>query len=444
VLTGGEMYWDANSFPAIINNIFRHYGCYDSYAVSAGSQPALFNNNDVYNTIGAQFDPGGFNPPAGTGNINADPLFRDEQVRNFNLANNSSCLLPPADFIGAYGGDGLGNRIIASINVPVDYPTIQAALNAAIPGDIVNVNAGVYNENIIMKKGVVLLGAIAADGGPDITIIDGGGGGTVVFCDTMNNTTIISGFTIRNGEIGIECRNASDPYLVRNLINTNSVTGINIDNCRPWVEHNTIVDNNTGVSIDCNAPTIIHNIMASNLSTGLYGIINCGLITWIPTIYGNDVWGNSGNYGGDINDQTGINSNISENPLFVSAPNNYRLNVGSPCTPASSPTGKLIGAFPELPTLIADLFNDEPLVFYPNPMLLSGFLEYILSKDEVITIQLFDTKGMLLETFVSGQRQITGKHVQEIRFPEALAPGYYFIVISTKTDVKSLKIINAY
>lgn len=44
-------------------------------------------------------------------------------------------------------------------NVPATYPTIQAAINAATPGDLVLVAPGTYNENVVMHKPVRLQGA---------------------------------------------------------------------------------------------------------------------------------------------------------------------------------------------------------------------------------------------------------------------------------------------
>ena len=56
----------------------------------------------------------------------------------------------------------------APIRVPVDYPTIQDAIDAATAGDLILVAPGVYNESVIMWKPVRLQGA-----GAGSTIING-------------------------------------------------------------------------------------------------------------------------------------------------------------------------------------------------------------------------------------------------------------------------------
>jgi parallel beta-helix repeat protein len=48
---------------------------------------------------------------------------------------------------------------LASIVVPRDYPTIQAAVDAAAPGDTVNVKAGTYTEQVVIAKDLNLRGA---------------------------------------------------------------------------------------------------------------------------------------------------------------------------------------------------------------------------------------------------------------------------------------------
>jgi nitrous oxidase accessory protein NosD len=85
----------------------------------------------------------------------------------------------------------------ATIIVPDDYPTIQAAVTAANSGDTVFVRAGTYYEHLTISKSLNLQGEDR-----DTTIINGGGSGSVVYM-TANYVTI-SGFEITNGKYGID------------------------------------------------------------------------------------------------------------------------------------------------------------------------------------------------------------------------------------------------
>jgi parallel beta-helix repeat protein len=78
------------------------------------------------------------------------------------------------------------------IVVPDDYPTIQAAVNAASPEDTVYVRTGTYRERIIINKALSMVGENMED-----TIIDGETVGTCVHI-TSNNVNV-TGFKIQNG-----------------------------------------------------------------------------------------------------------------------------------------------------------------------------------------------------------------------------------------------------
>jgi len=57
-----------------------------------------------------------------------------------------------------------------TILVPAGQPTIQAGINAAVAGDIVQVSAGTYYENINFSGKAI---TVTSASGPAATIIDG-------------------------------------------------------------------------------------------------------------------------------------------------------------------------------------------------------------------------------------------------------------------------------
>jgi hypothetical protein len=97
--------------------------------------------------------------------------------------------------VGAFNGV---NALAATIHVPGDFSTIQAAVKAAYTGDIIRVAAGIYHEpRIVIDKAISVLGAAA-----DSTIIDGGkvsGLPSVGLVQiTAGGDVEFSGFTLRN------------------------------------------------------------------------------------------------------------------------------------------------------------------------------------------------------------------------------------------------------
>jgi len=119
------------------------------------------------------------------------------------------------------------------INVPANYPTIQAALNSASYGDTVLVQPGTYIENITWpaNHGIKLFSAANSSN----TIIDGNGTGRVLHFPGNNNydsTTVVKGFTITNGHVntshayggGIALYDASPSLSNLNII-SNQITG---------------------------------------------------------------------------------------------------------------------------------------------------------------------------------------------------------------------------
>ena len=89
----------------------------------------------------------------------------------------------------------------AVIRVPKDHNSIQEAINAAAPGDRIEVAPGVYNESITLKKEVTLRSVGNDERGSrglvraEKTVIDGKDLGNVSGV-TMAEGAILDGFTI--------------------------------------------------------------------------------------------------------------------------------------------------------------------------------------------------------------------------------------------------------
>src|SRR5262245_14027371 len=171
------------------------------------------------------------------------------------------------------------------------------------------------------------------------------GGGITLFAagtPTIKNNVIVNNTAYNQGG-GIVLFNQSDASIIQNVIAGNSaavgggVYWLVPSGARgPFLINNTIAGNNSpqgsGIfadGFDVQAQ-LINNIVVS--AAGQNAIV-CGTYdTKMPTFSYNDVVASSGvTYGGTCTAQTGINGNISADPLFRDAANgDYHLQTGSP------------------------------------------------------------------------------------------------------------------
>ena len=85
------------------------------------------------------------------------------------------------------------------IHVPVDFPTIQEAIDASMNGDEIIVGHGTYEEVIDFLGKTII---VRSSGGQEVTIIDGNSAGTVVTCANGEGPgTTLRGFTVTDGSI---------------------------------------------------------------------------------------------------------------------------------------------------------------------------------------------------------------------------------------------------
>jgi len=268
-----------------------------------------------------------------------------------------------------------------TINVPVDYTTIQAAIDAADEGDTVVVAPRTYQENVDFKGKNITLTSSDPDNPAAVaaTILQGDGSAPVVtFAGYETAACALVGFTITGGSNTVGggiLGNGANASISRCVITGNDASWCGgIGQCNGLVDRCTISQNqatyNGGGLGSCHGQ-IVSCLISDNLAQGFGGglvdcdadIVNCTIANNtardddVPEHTGGGlkfcdgavtnciVSGNSGwqfgdcqcvitysLYGGPVE-----NGNINGNPLFVDSANgDYRLQPSSPCVDAGT------------------------------------------------------------------------------------------------------------
>ena len=209
------------------------------------------------------------------------------------------------------------------------YNTISEGLVVATPGESVIVNAGTYNEQLVINKGIILKGLnqdntfitgngltgnlinLAAD---HITIsdftIEGANSTTIgIYFDSFSFININNNLIKDNKDYGL-CYSNSNPTIENNIIKNNGSSGIEVGTGGIGeIKNNYIISNKYGIrTCKDSSPKISNNEINNNLDSGIYcresavPIIfyntisnnkNCGIL--IDSILGNVVNPDIGN-----------------------------------------------------------------------------------------------------------------------------------------------------
>jgi len=234
---------------------------------------------------------------------------------------------------------------VHNITQGISYNVIQDAIDAANEDDVIKVYPDRYYENIDFEgKGITLMSSDPND--PEVvaaTIIDANGSGTVVTFDTSEDTdSVLTGFTLTNGQYGVSCSNSSGPMITKCIIEDNSSCGVySSSSSPPLIRNNCIYDNDKGIEFSSAglAATVRNNTIVNNTSYGIYlssgtgpNIINC--ILWGNS---DDLYGCSATYS-CIEDGDSGTGNISSYPYFADYDaNDFHLTFNSPCIDRAVP-----------------------------------------------------------------------------------------------------------
>jgi len=257
-----------------------------------------------------------------------------------------------------------------------DFPTIQAALDSAADGEIIELADGTYagDGNRDLDCGGKNLIVRSENRDPQVCIIDCAGSEAdphrgFVFGAGEGRETVLEGVTITNGFHdnggGIRCWGAS-PTLLNVVLSNNSATrggglycafssprvlGVTfyqnsatlgggvacVTRSAPEFQNTTFCANSSpdGACLFCretSSPTLHLSILAYGADgEAVYCDDRYGVCQ--PVLTCCDVYGNAfGNWEGCIADQLGEEGNINENPLFCDRQDgDLRLQDGSPC-----------------------------------------------------------------------------------------------------------------
>lgn len=393
---GGGICCDSCSFVTIRNNDIHCNGAYEygGGGITILSSSALIDRNSIHDNAASSWMGGG-GGIYGRGSILT--ISDNEVFRNS----------------GGYGSaiECDDSKITLMNNNVHDNGNYEGRYSIALDGSL----GSVVSNNVINNNGD---GGISYMGDSRTVISNNSimGNTSRSGIATFSSIAIINNRIVNNGTsgnygAGIRCVGSS-PSIQNNIIAGNK-SGISCESSSPTISNNTIVSGvGCGVYVDSQShPLVLNNIIANNQgSGGIYAE------TDTFTVMCCDVYDNEGgNYVG-IPDQTGVNNNISADPLFCpEGYPEYTLHSDSPCAPYMNHNCGLIGANPVTCAQTgSDEFKELVSAYklnqnYPNPFNPGTRIVFDLKEASSVSLRIYDANGRLMRNLIEEKRE-SGRH----------------------------------
>jgi parallel beta-helix repeat protein len=176
-------------------------------------------------------------------------------------------------------GSSQGGKTVTVGVSGCDYTTIQAAIDAVPDGSTIEVTAGTYKENLIVRNrdGLVLQGA-----DPDTVTLDGNGPEQIdvtpgILILSSRNITV-TGFRITNSQRGLEADDSTLLFIEANTIERNFRSGVYLLRSQGEIRDNVVRGNQclsdkpaggSGIAVYGSRVTLIGNNVTGNADAGL-------------------------------------------------------------------------------------------------------------------------------------------------------------------------------
>src|SRR4051794_1655212 len=177
-------------------------------------------------------------------------MFRRARGRKAALTAVVALLATVAFVVAAYGFAGPVPTTRTVCASGCDFTTIQAAVDAANPGDTVSVQPGTYVEDVLIGKSLTLQGASSAN-----TIISGAKGGDTATVRVSTTGVVVDGFGItREGNnmtdwndptlnsVGLAVQGQTAAVEARNSRFFGNRSGVDINNSNGNSVHNNVIE----------------------------------------------------------------------------------------------------------------------------------------------------------------------------------------------------------